>query len=320
MANLRRPPIDYEEAFRFKGSFQLEAEDDNVKNCTIEVDRLPDLVLTTGTVVVGDPFSIEDSHPIARRVRPGAYRVERAARRDTRPDHPGSFWYEVACVRVVVSRLRPVRWTPAIPSEVFTSLLVSRADECCIADSRSIQTACAGDKTVFELMEEHNALDVPLDAETGGNLVRSGLLGYGSGPRCTFWGIDKNDKPCRLVFDFGVLSESIYTEKTIATVEELLAEPVSVRTRYGEIEVSAKRHKRGQELRIGITGESVKNWYDLKFSMQRTNHCVLSSSSGGSYGKAVEFCYRVTSPKTLLKYPFRVKYKTGVRSLLDDQG
>lgn len=317
MANLRKPPIDYEKAFKFKGSFQLESEDDGVKNCTIDVDRLPDLVLTTGKIVVGDPFSIEDGQAFAKRVKLGRYCVERAARKDTHPDHPGSHWYEVAAMRVVMSRLRPVRWTPAMPSDVFSSLLASRANECCIADARSIQTVCAGDNSVFDLIEDRNTNAITLDEYSGGNLVRSGLLGNGSGPSCTFWGIDKNNDPCRLVFDFGVLSESTYTLKKIATVDELLADPVSVRTRYGEIEVSATRHKRGQELRICVYGENVKNWYDFEFSMQQSKHCTLSSSMGGCFSEKVEFRYQVASPKIPLEYPFTVKYKTGARSLLD---
>jgi hypothetical protein len=317
MANLRKPPVDYENAFKFNGHFQIESEDDGVKNCTIEVDKLPDLVLTTGKIVVGDPFSVEEGHTIAKRVNPGAYTVDRASRKDTRPDHPGSYWYEVACVRVVVSRLRPVRWTPAMPSDKFASLLMSRADECCIADAQSIQAVCAGGSSVYDLMYgDRNTLDVLLDPETGGNLVRSGLLGYGAGPSCTFWGIDKNDKPCRLVFDFGVLSEPIYTEKTIAMVEELLAESIQVKTRCGHFEVSAKKHKRGQELRIGIAGDSVKNWNDLNFKAACPAHCELLSSNRNINGKNIEFQYRVISPKTPLECPFIVKYKTGVRSLL----
>lgn len=318
MLNVRKPPIDYEKVFKFKGSFQLASEDeDDAKNCTIEVDSLPDLVLTTGKIKVGDPFSIEDGPPIAKKVNRGTYTVEGATRRDTRPDNPDSYWYEVACLRVVFSRLRPVRWTPAMPSSIFSSLLASRANECCLADALSIQKVCGGGNRVFDLIDESGHVEVQLDAETGGNLVRSGLLGYGSGPRCLFWGIDKNDNRCRLVCDFGVLSESIYTKKIIGTVQELLTDPISLKTRYGQIEARARKYRRGQELRISISGDSVKNWHDLEFDLQQSRHCRLFSSMGGGYGKGVEFRYEISSPKTWLENLFAVKYKTRVRSLLD---
>ncbi len=66
-----------------------------------------------------------------------------------------------------------------------------------------------------------------------------------------------------------------------------------------------------------ITGDTVEGLRDLTFNVHRPEGCRLLSPLGSSHGNVVELRYSVSSPKMPIEYPFTVRYKTGVRSLLD---
>lgn len=309
MANLRKPPIDYEKAFRYSKSFDVKLENGDRLSSTIEVDRFPDLVVPSGRIVAGDHAHVQTARPLSRKVKSKAYRVERISRRDTRQSHPGSYWYEVAGVRVLLSRFRPQSWKPAMAADKFASLLVSRTQELCLADAESMLEFRKRDLSLFDLMEDRTSLDFQLNADTGGNLIRSGLLGYGSGPRCAFWGLDRNGAPCRLVFDFGVLSQAVFAKKKIARVLDLTKRSVALKTRHGTLEASASLHKRGKELRVTVQGERIDNWYEFDFELESSSAVRMISSSGGLRGTQMVFVYEVLAAEFIADLMFAVNTK-----------
>ncbi len=310
--NIRKPVFDLEKAFRFKGSFEFEN-----KHCTIEVDSLPNLVLSSGKIAIGDPFEIERVS-LHRKVKPGIYAVERAARRDTFADSPVSWAYEVACMRVLFSKSRPVRWASAMPSEKFSGSIAGRANCCCMADAHAVrqlsEPAVSGESPVFDLVNASSDGPVILDQETGANLVNSGFLGYGTGPVGAFWGIDSKERICRLVLDFGNLSETIVTTKTVATVEELIGNSVTLKTRVGTFEITGRTVPRKKEVHIKVTGPGCTH---LEWNVQQPKRkpqlqSWVRSTSGT---EALEQQFRRLHNSGPLDYPFTVTYPSGVRPL-----
>lgn len=310
--NIRKPVFDLEKAFKFKGSFEFEN-----KHYTIEVDSLPDLVLNSGKIAVGDPFEIERIS-LHRKVKPGTYRVERAARRDTFADSPDSWSYAVACMRVLFLKTRPVRWVSAMPSEKFSGSIAGRANCCCIADAQTVrqlsEPAVWDESPVFDLVNASSDGRVILDHETGANLVNSGFLGYGTGPVGAFWGIDSKERICRLVFDFGNLGETIQTTKTIATVEELVGNSVTLRTRAGTFEITGRSVPRKKEIYIKVTGSGC-TYLTWDVEQPKRNPQLGGDSMSTSGTEVLEHKFRRLQKTGPLDYPFTVTYPTSVRPL-----
>jgi len=204
----------------FEENFSLPSPFSEGDKLLFTAQTIGDLVLPSGRIIACDAFFVGlDSTPYSVHAPPGHYPVVLSVvtYRMPRTRHPGLFWPEKSEVALAMLKLRdelPVRWEIAVgpgqdarnepndhiigyPVESGTGSLTSvEAGQLAVKHDYS-ETLL----NVFESDPSKLWVIIALDEKTGVNVVA--FSSNGDGRFTSYFGFDTENRPVRLVTDFG---------------------------------------------------------------------------------------------------------------------
>lgn len=203
----------------FEDGFVGEADD---KRYPVRVVPLGELALTSGRIVVTDPFIVSGKElPLELSIPPGRYRVDLAVA-DT-----GEGGHRVAMARLLLSRKPPVRWSMAVTAN--QDLRKLKGDEIfgygvdagtgAFMDAASVAwLAAMPDDSREALMNDWQQrgeargpeLGIPygfaLNEQVGPGAAAMFSSGWGDGFYASWIGYDAAGQPAAIVTDFAVIN------------------------------------------------------------------------------------------------------------------